>query len=60
MVVSAFARSSESLIGRGVPGDEATRFVTDLIAGMTEEQALRTHRRLTGIDLGPLIDPAAN
>jgi dGTPase len=43
----------------GVSSDPArARFVADLIASMTEEQALKTHRRLTGIDLGPLKDPA--
>jgi len=34
------------------------RFVCDVIAGMTETQAIHAYKRLTGIDLGPLEDPA--
>jgi dGTPase len=34
----------------------AVRVVIDAIARMTESQALRMHQRLTGADLGPLVD----
>jgi dGTPase len=34
----------------------AVRVVIDTIARMTESQALRMHQRLTGADLGPLVD----
>lgn len=34
------------------------RLVADVVASMTEVQAIQTHRRLLGYDFGPLIDPA--
>jgi dGTP triphosphohydrolase len=36
------------------------RAVVDSIASMAEIQLVRTHQRLTGRTLGPLIDPAVN
>jgi dGTPase len=38
---------------------ERARFVVDVIASMSEVAVLHTHQRLTGINLGPLEDPAA-
>jgi dGTPase len=37
---------------------QGVRLIIDLIAGMTEAQAVKLHRRLTGTDFGALIDPA--
>ena len=34
-------------------GDEAPRLVADLLAGMTERQAIQTYQRLTGVVPGP-------
>jgi dGTPase len=44
----------------GASGDEtrAVRVVADVIAGMTEAQAIRVHQRLKAVDFGPLLDPA--
>lgn len=36
---------------------QQARIVADLISGLTEEQALRLHRRFTGVDLGTVLDP---
>jgi dGTPase len=36
-----------------------TRIVVDLIASMTEQQALKMHQKLTGISLGSVLDPTA-
>jgi dGTP triphosphohydrolase len=40
------------------PIAERCRLVADVVASMTEVQAIQTHRRLLGYDFGPLIDPA--
>jgi dGTPase len=40
-------------------GAGRVRVVTDYIASMTEQQALKMHRRLTGASLGSVLDPAA-
>jgi dGTPase len=37
---------------------ERIRLVVDLIASMTEQQALDMHRRLTGLNLGSVLDPS--
>lgn len=37
---------------------EAPRFVADTIASMTEREAIKVHRRLTGVALGSLSDTA--
>lgn len=34
-----------------------TRIVADIIAGMTEKQAIEMHRRLTGADVGTVLYP---
>jgi dGTPase len=36
---------------------EKTRMVVDLIASMTEQQALKMHQRLVGTSLGSILDP---
>jgi dGTPase len=41
--------------GRPTSIQEATRVVLDLIASLTEEQALQTHHRLAGISLGSAL-----
>lgn len=38
---------------------QQAQIVADLISSLTEEQALRLHRRFTGIDLGAVLDPLA-
>jgi dGTPase len=45
------------LTGRKDPIQRA-RVVADVVAGMTEAQAVRVHQRLSGIEFGPLLDPA--
>lgn len=37
--------------------NEQVRLVIDVIAGMTEQQAVEVHHRLTGISLGSVLDP---
>ena len=36
---------------------ERTRLVSDMIAGMTEQQAINIHHKLSGINLGSVLDP---
>ena len=38
---------------------ERTRIVVDLIASMTEQQALKMYQRLIGVSLGSVLDPTA-
>ena len=38
------------------PPDERIRLVTDLLAGMTESQAISMYQRLTGMSLGTVLD----
>lgn len=38
---------------------ERTRIVADLIASMTEQQALKMYQRLTGVSLGSVLDPTS-
>lgn len=33
------------------------RIATDIVAGLTEDQALALHRRLTGVDVGTVLNP---
>ena len=47
---------AEMVTERGITHQYAVRFVADAIASMTEEEAIRTHRRLTGAALGPLVE----
>jgi len=49
-------QEAEDLTKRGSSPAEQSRVVVDSIANMTESQAVRMHRRLTGMDLGPLVD----
>jgi dGTPase len=48
----------EEVAGGKVPLLEAPRFVADTIASMTEREAIKVHRRLTGVALGSLSDTA--
>jgi dGTPase len=47
--------SAIQLSGRPTWTQEATRVVVDLIASLTEEQAIEMHHRLTGISLGSAL-----
>lgn len=47
---------AEMVGGLGITDQRAVRFVADAIASMTEEEAIRTHQRLTGASLGPLVE----
>ena len=38
---------------------QQARIVADFISSLTEEQALRLHRRFTGVDPGDVLDPLA-
>ena len=42
--------------GQDAPTEERIRLVTDLIAGMTESQAISMYQRLTGMNLGTVLD----
>ena len=42
--------------GMGASKDERVRLVADLIAGLTENQAVSLHQRLTGVWLGTVLD----
>lgn len=46
-----------ALLKKAKTNRERTRLVCDMIAGMTEDQAINTHRKLTGINLGSVLDP---
>jgi dGTPase len=52
-----FPTAYKQLIGRTKADKERTRLVADMIAGMTEHQAISTHRKLTGVNLGSVFDP---
>ena len=47
-----------ALVERMAPLGECSRTVADTIAGMTEQQVIRLHRRLMGMDYGSFADPA--
>jgi dGTP triphosphohydrolase len=36
--------------------DQVVRVVADIIAGMTEQGLIKLYRRLTGIDMGSILD----
>jgi dGTPase len=44
------------MLGYDRDGPAAVRLVADVIAGMTEEEAIGMHRRLTGAELGSVAD----
>jgi dGTPase len=44
--------------GEGDVARPGVRVVADVVAGMTEPQAIRVYQRLAAIDFGPLLDPA--
>ena len=46
----------EQLEEVGSTHPQQMRIVCDLIAGLTEQQAVDLHRRLTGIDFGSVLD----
>ena len=49
-------RAQESLLAQDTPRLRG-RVACDLICSMTEQEAVRLHRRLTGVDIGSVIDP---
>jgi dGTPase len=54
-------RTRDDVEGAVAAGGSATlqaRVVCDVVAGMTEAQAVRVHQRMAGIEFGPLLDPA--
>jgi dGTPase len=46
------------VVEHGRTRGQQVRFVVDIVAGMTEKQAIKVHRRLTGVDFGSFLDPA--
>lgn len=44
----------------GVSDRENTRIIADYISGMTEREAIALHGRLTGRDLGSVLDPLSS
>jgi dGTPase len=51
------ASVASPLTGAAEPGVAARR-AADIVASMTEAQAVRVHRRVTGVDFGSFLDPA--
>lgn len=52
-----FPAAYRELMQAATTNEDRGRLVTDMIAGMTERQAINIHRKLTGIDLGSVLDP---
>lgn len=48
----------EAVLALGTQTAQLMRVVADVVAGMTEAQAVRLHQRLSGTEFGPLLDPA--
>lgn len=55
--LEVFPTAYHQLIEQTTTGRERTRLVADMIAGMTEQQAISIHRKLTGVNLGSVLDP---
>lgn len=53
-----FLDIAREVSGPSAKAADAVRVVADVVAGMTEVQALRVHERITAVELGPLLDPA--
>lgn len=51
-----FRDDAHAVVGQAL--EEQVRLVADVVASMTEVQAVQTHRRLLGYDFGALVDPA--
>jgi dGTPase len=54
-----FPTAYRELVNRATFARERTRLVADMIAGMTEQQAISIHRKLTGVNLGSVLDHMA-
>lgn len=52
-----FPAAYKELIQNARTTRDRTRLVTDMLAGMTEQQAINIHRKLTGVNLGSVLDP---
>lgn len=52
-----FPEAYREQLERAAPGDEQTRVVIDLVASMTEQQAVRAYHKLMGVSLGSVLDP---
>ena len=46
----------EEMLKAGNDNDSVVRLVADIIAGMTEQGLVKLYRRLTGIDMGSILD----
>jgi dGTPase len=51
-----FPTPYKELISEAQDEAEKMRLVTDMIAGMTEQQAINIHRKLSGVNLGSVLD----
>jgi dGTPase len=62
MFPEGYREELQKIEDRVMEGDkekERIRTVVDLIASMTEQQALKMHQRLIGVSLGSVLDPTA-
>jgi dGTPase len=57
--LDTFPSAYRQLIESARNDRERTRLVADMIGGMTEQQAISIHRKLTGTNLGSLLDSAS-
>jgi len=46
----------DELLERRSDVDFVTRTVTDLIAGMTDQRLVKLYRRLSGVEMGSILD----
>jgi dGTPase len=49
---------ADAVAGAGAEPRLAARVAADVVAGMTEAQAVRVYQRLEAVEFGPLLDPA--
>jgi dGTPase len=56
MDLGIFPRAYRDLMDASTTDVEKTRLVADMIAGMTEQQAISIHRKLSGTNLGSILD----
>ena len=53
---NGYCEQLERLSDQSAGNEEQARVVADLIAGMTEQQAVAMHHRLTGMSLGTVMN----
>jgi dGTPase len=56
IIPARFRQQAEALSGRPNADTDRTRLAADCVASMTEEQAITVHQRLTGSQLGSLVE----